>query len=89
MLRYAPPALWVIVMADLGAAYRGFFDQQMIRTYFEWLPIAMKHLDSVAELPYHHSDPFDRLMIGQALTEGIPVVSADPLFDPYGVIRLW
>ena len=74
---------------DLGGAYRGFFDQHMVRSYFEWLPVAMKHLDLVAELPFHHSDPFDRLMIAQALTERVRVVSADSQFDAYGVTRVW
>jgi PIN domain nuclease of toxin-antitoxin system len=37
----------------------------------------------------HHKDPFDRLIISQALTERIPVVSVDSAFDPYGVVRLW
>ena len=39
--------------------------------------------------PPHHKDPFDRLLIAQALVEGIPVVSADVALDPYGVTRLW
>jgi PIN domain nuclease of toxin-antitoxin system len=74
---------------DIGDPYRGFFDQHMIRTYFEWLHIAAKHLDVVAELPFHHNDPFDRLIAAQAQTEGVPVVSADAQFDSYGVTRLW
>jgi len=37
----------------------------------------------------HHEDPFDRLIISQALAERIPVVSADSAFDAYGVTRLW
>jgi PIN domain nuclease of toxin-antitoxin system len=74
---------------DVGGSYRGFFDQHMVRTYFEWLPIATKHLDAVAELPFHHSDPFDRLLVAQALTENIPFVSADPQLDASGITRLW
>jgi PIN domain nuclease of toxin-antitoxin system len=74
---------------DIGGAYRGFFDQHMIRTFFEWLPIATKHLDAVAELPFHHNDPFDRLIVAQACTEGLPVVSVDAQLDAYGVTRLW
>jgi PIN domain nuclease of toxin-antitoxin system len=73
----------------IGGMFSGFFDQHMVRTYFEWLPIATKHLDFVADLPFHHNDPFDRLIIAQARSEGLPVVSADPQFDPYGVQRYW
>ena len=74
---------------DIGGTFTGFFDQHMIRTYFEWLPIATKHLDIVASLPFHHSDPFDRLIVAQSLSENIPIVSTDPQLDPYGVTRLW
>ncbi len=74
---------------DIGGPFRGFFEQQMVRSYFEWLPLAMKHIDLVAELPFHHSDPFDRLLVAQCLSEGIPVVSIDSQLDAYGVTRLW
>jgi PIN domain nuclease of toxin-antitoxin system len=74
---------------DIGGPYRGFFDQHMIRTFFEWLHIATKHLDLVAELPFHHNDPFDRLIAAQGLSEGVPIVSADAQFNAYGVTRLW
>jgi len=74
---------------DLGGTFAGFFDQHMIRTYFEWLPIATKHLNIVADLPFHHNDPFDRLIVAQALSEIIPIVSVDPQLEPYGVTRLW
>jgi PIN domain nuclease of toxin-antitoxin system len=40
-------------------------------------------------MPMHHKDPFDRLIISQALAEQIPVVSVDLEFDAYGVTRLW
>jgi PIN domain nuclease of toxin-antitoxin system len=40
-------------------------------------------------LPPHYKDPFDRLMIAQALVEGIPIASVDAAFDPYGVTRIW
>jgi PIN domain nuclease of toxin-antitoxin system len=73
----------------IGGTFSGFFDQHMIRTYFEWLPIATKHLDLVADLPFHHNDPFDRLIVAQACSERLPVVSADSQFDPYGVKRYW
>jgi PIN domain nuclease of toxin-antitoxin system len=53
------------------------------------LPIAPNHLDVVAALPFHHKDPFDRLIIAQSLTEGLPLLSKDPAFTPYGISRLW
>ena len=46
-------------------------------------------LDLVTLLPFHHRDPFDRLMIAQSLSQQIPIVSGDSVFDEYGVDRLW
>jgi PIN domain nuclease of toxin-antitoxin system len=40
-------------------------------------------------LPFHHRDPFDRLLVAQALVEGIPIVSKDAALDAYGITRLW
>lgn len=43
----------------------------------------------VEDLPPHHKDPFDRLLVAQAVLERLPIVSADPIFDRYGITRLW
>ena len=53
------------------------------------LEISLAHATAVESLPQHHKDPFDRLLIAQALIENIPIVSVDTAFDPYGVSRLW
>lgn len=74
---------------DVGGSFGGLFPQQMHRTNFEWLPISDDHLAVVATLPFHHKDPFDRLLIAQSLCEKIPIISADAVFDDYGVVRLW
>ena len=55
----------------------------------EQLPIEAKHLDVQRALPFHHRDPFDRLMIAQAQVEDLPVVSKDGAFDDYDVELLW
>lgn len=49
------------------------------------LPIGLAHVGQVADLPAHHRDPFDRLLIAQAQVEGIPIVTADPVFTRYDV----
>jgi PIN domain nuclease of toxin-antitoxin system len=59
------------------------------RTGFELLAITLQHATGVEGLALHHRDPFDRLLVAQALAEMIPIVSADVAFDPYGVRRLW
>src|SRR5688572_11186279 len=56
---------------------------------FDILPIERSHVIRVADLPWHHRDPFDRLLISQCLAEALPLISADALFDAYGISRLW
>jgi PIN domain nuclease of toxin-antitoxin system len=53
------------------------------------LPITVEYADAQASLPRHHSDPFDRLIVAQALVEEVSIVSADPRMDAYGITRLW
>ena len=55
----------------------------------ETLPIDLDHLLAFERLPMHHRDPFDRMLIAQALEEGLPVVTADPLFSRYPVEVIW
>jgi len=56
---------------------------------FRMLDIRMAHIGRVESLPPHHGDPFDRLLIAQALEEKLPVVTADQVFRGYGVKRIW
>jgi PIN domain nuclease of toxin-antitoxin system len=56
---------------------------------FDILPIELSHTGVIATLPFHHRDPFDRLLIAQAMVEQIAIVSIDPAFDAYAVKRLW
>ena len=56
---------------------------------FRMLDIRMAHVGRVETLDPHHGDPFDRLLIAQALVEKLPVVTADPIFRKYGVKRIW
>lgn len=74
---------------DPGAPYLGFFPQHMLRNNFEWLPTTDAHFASLTALPFHHRDPFDRLLAAQAWQEDVPLVSADAVFDQYPVRRLW
>jgi len=53
------------------------------------LSIEAGHALRVRDLPFHHRDPFDRLLVSQALAEGLTVLSADRAFDGYGVRRIW
>jgi PIN domain nuclease of toxin-antitoxin system len=53
------------------------------------LDIGTAHAIAVESLPFHHCDPFDRLLVAQALTEGVAIVSRDQIFDSYSAPRLW
>ena len=53
------------------------------------LPIELDHLLAFEDLPLHHRDPFDRMLIAQALEEGLPIVTADPEFSRYPVEVIW
>ncbi|MGH9083094.1 MAG: type II toxin-antitoxin system VapC family toxin [Acidimicrobiales bacterium] len=52
---------------------------------FEHLPITAAHAELAGDLPLHHRDPFDRMLVAQAQAEGLTLVSGDPAFDLYDV----
>lgn len=66
-----------------------FVTQQIEANAITILTLQIGHLERVATLPLHHKDPFDRLIVAQALAEKLPLVSADAIFDVYGVRRIW
>jgi len=53
------------------------------------LSIKLEHIDELARLPMHHRDPFDRLLIAQAIREGLTLVTSDEQFKQYPVQTLW
>jgi PIN domain nuclease of toxin-antitoxin system len=53
------------------------------------LPISLEHADAVRQLPWHHRDPFDRLLVAQATIERAAVVSSDPALDRYDIAVVW
>lgn len=74
---------------DLGEPSGTFLPREIARNNFELLPISLKHATTVETLPLHHRDPFDRLLIAQAMVDGLQIIGADGAFDQYGVVRLW
>jgi len=56
---------------------------------FQLLPVRPEHAWRVRQLPLHHRDPFDRLLVAQAQVERLPVVTADPRFAAYEVEIIW
>ena len=74
---------------NLSQPYRPWIEQAITGLAVTILPITVDHADVQAGLPYHHRDPFDRLLVAQALVENVRVVSADSQLDAYGINRLW
>lgn len=66
-----------------------FFQDAVEGSDFRILPVERFHLITLATLPLHHRDPFDRLLIAQSISEKMPIISADAAFDAYPVTRIW
>jgi PIN domain nuclease of toxin-antitoxin system len=66
-----------------------FMQEQMHKNGIMLLQIQMAHIELVTRLPFHHRDPFDRLIITQSLVNQIPIIGKDDIFDAYGIQRLW
>jgi len=63
--------------------------EQCAKNGLQLLPIEPLHIFRLDQLPLHHGDPFDRLMISQAVSVGMAVVTNDPEFHKYGVNIVW
>lgn len=72
-----------------GAELASRFDSILVSESFESLPISTAHGVRAGLLPGPHRDPFDRMLIAQAHSEGLTVVSNDKIFDEYKLHRLW
>jgi PIN domain nuclease of toxin-antitoxin system len=66
-----------------------FVTEQMRLNEIALLDITVTHAAMVERLPYHHRDPFDRLLVAQASVEDVDFIGADSVFDGYGIRRLW
>ena len=73
----------------LALPFESIIPQQLSLNRITLLDITLYHAILISKLPLHHRDPFDRLLIAQALVENIPIISIDAVFDAYGVTRLW
>ncbi|RPI75902.1 MAG: type II toxin-antitoxin system VapC family toxin [Desulfobacteraceae bacterium] len=62
---------------------------QLQKNRIRLLPIETKHLSILLTLPFHHRDPFDRLIMSQAIAEEIPLIGSDAIFQKYNVKLIW
>jgi len=73
---------------DLGTSLPALVSDVTAKQKFEELPIAHPHAVLVAEFPQHHRDPFDRILVAQAIVEGLTLVTADQAVMQYDA-DLW
>ncbi len=93
----SPASFWEIAIKvsigkyALSGTHEQFVDDCLGPHRLTLLPVSPAHTSRVAGLPHfrHHKDPFDRMLVAQVLSEGIPIISADDKLDAYGVIRIW
>ncbi len=73
----------------LATSLKRFITKNIAANDFKILPIDFSHINRIESLPFHHRDPFDRLLIVQAMTEQMPIISADTTLEAYTVKRIW
>ena len=74
---------------ELTDPFERFVSEGLQKVECTPLGVEIAHLSQLVTLPFHHRDPFDRLIVAQALDEQLPIVSVDTDLDAYGVQRVW
>jgi len=88
-------SLWEIAIKNsigklnLSGSFASVISSQIQLNGFEILDISFQHLVLVSSLPFHHRDPFDRLIISQSIVDFMPILGTDLLFDLYPITRFW
>jgi PIN domain nuclease of toxin-antitoxin system len=91
----SPASYWEIAIKvslekwQLNRPYEDFINIGLKQYGFLILPVLPDHTARLIGMPFHHKDPFDRLLIAQALAEEIPIISVDEQFDAYRIKRIW
>lgn len=73
----------------LDMPFELLFDKNCYDNNIMLLPIELSHIKQLEHLPLHHKDPFDRIMIAQAINEKMTILSIDEVFSNYGVNVVW
>ena len=88
-------SLWEIAIKvsigklDLSRPFEELIPDQLKENEISTVSIELDHLSETIKLPFHHRDPFDRLIIAQGIVEGLPIISSDPVFAEYPVKVVW
>jgi PIN domain nuclease of toxin-antitoxin system len=95
MLFFSKVSLWEITIKIslgklvLAERWLTLIEKEMASNGIQWLEIEIDHLKILADLPFHHRDPFDRLLISQAISESMSIVSIDSQFSEYPLDIIW
>ena len=73
----------------LTQQFKVWMNQAISDLHVTVLPLTVEYVDVQSNLPKHHGDPFDRLIVAQAIVEQVSIISADVNLDAYGIIRIW
>ena len=88
-------SIWEIAIKEskgnlnLSVPFQEYIGQKLSLENFNILNINLDHLNAIVTMPFHHKDPFDRLLIAQSMVEEIPILSKDSAFDAYSINRIW
>ena len=84
---YSPISVWEVTIKQAKGKLPGPADlaEQIRDSGFVEMPVAVRHFMAAGRLPLHHNDPFDRMLIAQAIAEGLVLVSRDSTMQKYGV----
>jgi len=74
---------------EIKSSLETFVEKHIIGNDIHLLNIELEHVYPLVKLPFHHRDPFDRLIVSQAIYEKMPIISSDKNFDLYSVKRIW
>ena len=89
-VRVSAAVVWELAIKRATGKIRleGSLAASVVQAGFQGLPIDLSDSEAAAALPRHHNDPFDRMLVAQALRLDAPIISRDVLLDAYGVIRI-
>ncbi len=73
----------------LTQPFKVWMNQAISDLHVTVLPLTVEYVDVQSNLPKHHGDPFDRLIVAQAIVEQVSIISADVNLDAYGITRIW
>lgn len=96
-LAWSTVSLWEIAIKlslqrpdfRLAAGWSRRIPEEMSRNGIHRIDLEARHCAEVSVLPWHHRDPFDRILVAQARCENLRLLSADPALDAYDVGRVW